>query len=150
MARFVQFLLFIELILIIPSQQSPRHGFDAELLHATNEKASAKMIEPEMLESFVRRSRRDVKLSPSDASNFQTAKDTSSATSSTKKLPNTSQPTVNVRNNATITTNNKITTAVSVFYPFLSFSFFLSVSQFRFSSNVLLCFLFSFCILFLS
>lgn len=134
MARFVQFLLFIELILIIPSQQSPRHGFDAELLHAANEKPSAMLIEPEMLESFVRRSRRDVKLSPSDASNFQTAKDTSSATSSTKKLPNTSQSSVNVRNNVTITTTNKITTAVSVFYPYRSFSF--PLLSFGFTTSV--------------
>lgn len=114
MARFVQFLLFVELILIIPSQQSPRHGFNAELLHADNELLSHTVIEPAALGSFIHRNRRDVKMSSSETSNLKSAKDTPMA----KKSPNTSQSTVNLRDNATITTTNKIPTAVSIFHLF--------------------------------
>lgn len=107
MARFVQFLLLIELILIIPCLQSARHGFDAEFLHADNELPSKNIIEPEELSAFVR-SRRDVKTSSSEAA-------TSTTASATKK-PTVPQTITNIRENMTMQTVNNITTMVGLIY----------------------------------
>lgn len=118
MARLLYFLLFIELILIIPSHQSPRHGFAPEILHADNELPKPNMLEPEMFASFVHsRSKRDVKPNSSEASASQSGTLPSSATStadkSPKKKPNVSEMTVDGRTNVTIRTTNNITTMVS-------------------------------------
>lgn len=108
MARFIQFLLLIELISIIPSMQSARHGFDPELLHADKELPlnQAEVIEPEAFSAFVR-SRRDVTASSSDSTK-------SSSASATTKQPMVPQSTTNARPNVTMQTENNITTMVGV------------------------------------
>lgn len=84
MMLFIQFLLLIELILIIPSEESPRYGFSAEFLHADNELISPTVIESKAIGSFMHRSKRTV---------------------------NTLN--VNAGYNATINTTNKISVVVS-------------------------------------
>lgn len=99
MARLVQFLLFIELIWIVPSLYGARHGFGPELLYADSDLPAMKVIETQSLEAFVR-SRRDTN------SPVESEKSTSST-----KPPNA--PIINVRDNVTMQTTKNITTMVS-------------------------------------
>lgn len=108
MARFIKFLLLIELISILPSLQSARYGFDPEILHADKDLPVFKVIEPEALSAFVR-SRRDVTASSSDNTK-------STSTSATAKKPAVSQTTANTRENVTMQTVNNITTMVGVIF----------------------------------
>lgn len=119
MARFIQFLLCVECMLIIPSLQSPRYGFEAELLHANSELPPAKIIELSDFQAFVHRKRRDVTVNPSSSS--QQSKNVPSST----KKPITAPSSINGRTNVTISTTNKITTVVSIslFSLFLIFFF---------------------------
>lgn len=118
MARLIYCLLFIVLMLIIPSHQNQRYGFQPKLLHANNDVAKATMIEPEALYSYVNgvRSKRDVK--PTSTESTSKSSTSASATSSTpdkskaKKL-NVSSPLANDRANLTIQNTNNITTMVS-------------------------------------
>lgn len=124
MARIIQILLFIELILMVPNIHGARHGFQPELLYAEKELSAMKVIEPEALEAFVR-NRRDVK------SSVESTKTTSS-TSSTK-IPLSSSP-INVRENVTMQTTNNITTMVSISFFSLLFPI---VFQFKNSIKLL-------------
>lgn len=108
MARFIEFLLLIELISISPTLQSARHGFEPELLHADNELPVVQVIKPEALSAFVR-SRRDVTASSSDSSK-------STSASATSKKPTVSQTMANARENVTMQTVNNITTMVGVIF----------------------------------
>lgn len=120
MAQLYYFLLFIEIALIIPSQQSVRHGFEPELLHADNERSMATIIEPEMLQSFIHsRNKREVKTSSSETGSSQPLKPDKppsppNSDLASKNTPNAAQITV-VRTNVTVLTINNITTMVSIF-----------------------------------
>lgn len=109
MARFVYFLLLIELILITPSYQNPRHGFAPEILHANNELAQPTILEPEALGAFVHgtRTKRDVKSSEA------TSKSSSASSIPENSANKISSVSVNGRTNATSQTINNITTMVS-------------------------------------
>lgn len=105
MTRIILFLVLVEFMLIIPSHQSPRHGLPANLLHADNEKWSAKTISMDF-DTFVHRSKRDLKTGPGEASASPSTKNTPLTSVTSAKKP---MSTVNV----TTTTTNKITTVVS-------------------------------------
>lgn len=116
MAQMIYFLLFIELILIIPSHQSPRHGFAPELLHADNELNGPKTIGAESFAPFMHgiRNKRDVKPSSTETTS-KSGTSPSAATSSekpTKNKPIISQMTG--RANVTIQSTNNMTTMVSI------------------------------------
>lgn len=123
MVQLYYYLLLIETVLIIPTQESVRFGFDPELLHANNEWSMPTIIEPEILESFVHgsatRNKREVKTNSSETSGSQPLKTDKPPLSlnsdqASKNTPNASQMTV-VRNNVTVPEISNITTVVSVF-----------------------------------
>lgn len=116
MARLLSLLLFIG-ILIVPSFQSARHGDEPELLHVSKEKSAVNSpirIPAEMLGEYVHgaamRSKRDVKMTSSDAG---TKDSTTPSNPSTIPLKKPTQITTNDRTNLTTQTTNNITTMVN-------------------------------------
>lgn len=139
MARLLCYSIFIVLILqIVPTHQTERHGFDPELLYMSKEESNngPKLIEPELLGSFVFKARTKRETRESDISSSQIMKNNTNSPTTiqsstnlsndqlTKKVTNlTPMLTKQLMNNLTMQTINNITTMVSIAFLYLHFEF---------------------------